>query len=456
MNNHRLALPLVIITVAALPLFAQQPPPPEALSLQAAADYALQNNAEVLAMAQDIRMAEASLRLAGAAGRLQASANAYASSATTPNMVTAAPEVMPDDMRMIEPGRNIAADVRVTKSLSSGGRIAANVTQRRRLLGATEADLEAMRLQVYYQARTTYRMVLLRLKLLDVHRREVEAMQELVRVDEAKLEAGKIPLYYYLRDRTRLAEAQQELANGQRDVEVGMYELSLILGLERPRQLTLTDVMGFVPVEYDEEKALREAAANRPELTAVRARIEAATAGIAAARAAYKPQLAAALIFDYMTGSEGMSGGGYTAALIGSLPLVDAGSRGAGVAMARARQQQLTQQERRIAQTVARDVLVAQSSLKAADQNIRTSLEAQAAAEEDYRAARLRYDVGKAINLEPLDALASLVRARVNAAVAIYEYNNAVDALSQAQGLYAAPEPIQTDAENPQKQEKTP
>lgn len=62
-----------------------------------------------------------------------------------------------------------------------------------------------------------------------------------------------------------------------------------------------------------------------------------------------------------------MSSGGYTAALIGSLPLIDAGSRGAEVAMARARQQQLTQQERRIAQTVARDVLVAQSSLKAAD-----------------------------------------------------------------------------------------
>lgn len=44
--------------------------------------------------------------------------------------------------------------------------------------------------------------------------------------------------------------------------------------------------MGFVPVECDEEKALREAATNRPELTAARARIEAAAAGIAAARAA--------------------------------------------------------------------------------------------------------------------------------------------------------------------------
>ncbi|MEN6546564.1 MAG: TolC family protein, partial [Armatimonadia bacterium] len=422
------AIPAVAQTQPPAPT-AQQQPPPESLTLQAATDYALQNNPEVLAMEQEIRMAQASLRLAGAARRVQASVNAYASSATTSNMITSPPEVMPDDMRMIDPGRNLAADVRVTKSLSSGGRIAANVTQRQRLLSATEADVQATRLQVYYQTRAMYRMVLLRLRLLDVYRREVEALQELVRVDEVKLEAGKIPLYYYLRDRTRLAEAQQELVNGQRDVETGMYELSVMLGLDHPRQLALTDALGFVPFEYNEDQALREAAANRPELAAVRARIEAALAQISAARAAYRPQLAATLILDYMTGGDDMSGGGYTAALVGSLPLLDAGARGAEVAMARAQQQQLTQQERRLAQTIARDVLVAQSNLEAADQNIRTSLEAQASAEEDYRAARLRYDVGKAINLEPLDALAALVRARVNAARAVYEYNNAVDAL---------------------------
>ena len=290
---------------------------------------------------------------------------------------------------------------------------------------------------MYYDTRTTYRLVLLRQKLLDVYHREVEALEELVRVDGVKLEAGKIPLYYYLRDKTRLAEAQQDLANGQRDVEVGMYELSVMLGLERPRQLSLIDALGFTPVEYNEEEALRTAAAHRPELTAVRARLEAAAAQIAVARAAYRPQVAATLIFDYMTNTEGMNDGGYTAALVGSLPVLDAGSRGAEVAMAKAQQQQLTQQERRLAQTVARDVLVAQSNLKAADQNIRTSLEAQAAAEEDYRVARLRYDAGKAINLEPLDALAALVRARVNSAQALYDYSNAVDALQQAMGRYA-------------------
>lgn len=112
--------------------------------------------------------------------------------------------------------------------------------------------------------------------------------------------------------------------------------------------------------------------------------------------------------------------------------------------MAQAQQQQLTQRERQLMQGIARDVLTAQANLHAADQNIRTSLEAQAAAEEDYRVARLRYDVGKAINLEPLDALASLVRARVNAAQALYEYNNAVDGLQRATGQFAPTESADT------------
>lgn len=437
-------LAVLALALAAIPLAAQTRPPPEALSLQAAAQYALQNNPELLAMEQEVRMAQANLRLARAARGVQASVSAYASSATAPNMVTAPPEVMPDDMRMTDPGRGLAADVRIGKSLSSGGRLAAGVTQRQRLLAATEADVEAARLQVYYDTRATYRLVLLRQKLLEVRRKEVEALQELVRVDEVKLEAGKIPLYYFLRDKTRLAEAQQELANAQRDVETGMYDLSVMLGLDRPRQHSLTDTLGFVPVDNDEEAALKSAAANRPELTAVRARIEAAAAGIAMARAAYRPQLAATLIFDAMAADDGMRRGGYTAALVGSLPLLDAGGRGAEVAMAQAQQQQLTARERQLAQGIAREVLTAQSGLRAADQNIRTSLEARASAEEDYRAARLRYDVGKAINLEPLDALAALVRARVNAARALYEYNDAVDALQRATGRYAPGETADT------------
>lgn len=440
----RVALAL-LAGLLSVPLWAQQaatPQPfnPKALTLQAAADYALQNNPELLAMQQDVAMAEANLRIARAANGLRASGNAYASSATHSNMVLGAPEVMPDDMRMIDPGQRLAVDARLTKSLTTGGRIGAGITQKQHLANASEADVEASRLQVYYQTRSMYRMTLLKMKMVEVTKQELEARQEMLRVDEEKLNVGKIPLYYYLRDKTTLAQAQQNLVNAERDVETSTYQLSTMLGLDCPQALTLTDTLGFVPVELDCDAALRTAAAKRPELAAARARIEAAGAQVNVAKAAYKPQLAATVVFDWMTGGDENSTGGYTAAVVASVPLLDAGTRPAEVAMARAQQQQATQRERQLTQQVAKEVLTAIANLKAADQNIRTSLEAQAAAEEDYRAAKLRYDVGKAINVEPLDALASLVQARINAAQALYEYNNAVDDLQRATGCFAPAE----------------
>ncbi|MHB8995905.1 MAG: TolC family protein [Armatimonadota bacterium] len=438
----------ILLSLLSVPLWAQQQPatttqppaPVQALTLKAATEYALQHNPELLAIQQEVAMAQANLRIARAARRFQASANGYASSATHQNMVLGPAGVMPDDMRMIDPGQNLALDARITKSLTTGGRLGAAVAQRQQLTTASEADVEATRLMVYYQTRAMYRMALLNMKMVEVSQKEVEARQEMLRVDEEKLNVGKIPLYYYLRDKTALAQAQQDLANAQRDMQNSLYQLSTMLGLDRPQELCLTDVMSFIPTELNPDEALQTAAASRPELAAARARIEAAGAQISVARAAYKPQLAATVIFDWMTGRDMDSSGGYTAALVAGIPLVDAGTRAAEVAMAQAQQQQATQRERQLAQQVAKEVLTAIANFKAADQNVRTSLEAQAAAEEDYRAAKLRYDVGKAINLEPLDALASLVRARVNAAQALYEYNNAVDDLQRAQGQFAPPE----------------
>ncbi|MCE5237472.1 TolC family protein [bacterium] len=407
---------------------------PQDLSLQAAAEYALARNPELLAMAQEVRMAEANLRLARAADRIQASVNGYASAGTQPNMITNPPDLMPDDMRMLEPGPRVSGDVRVIKPLATGGRTSARISQRRHLLAATRADLETLRLDVYYGTRAAYRRCLLNRMLVDVRRKDVAARRELVRVDSVKLEAGKIPLYYHLRDKTRLADAEQMLVNAERDLEVSCYDLSVLMGLQPPQQLRLSEAMpGYMPTEQDADEALAAAAANRPELAALRARLAAADAGISAAQAAYHPQLAVAVIFDAMAGRS-MSAGGYTAALTAGVPLVDGGSRAAEVAMARAQQQQLSERERQVALSVAREVLGSLANLKAADQNTRTALEARAAAEEDNRITRLRYDAGKAINLEPLDALAALVKARVDAVQALYEYNDAVDELHRAMG----------------------
>lgn len=410
---------------------------PTAWTLGQAVTYALQHNPELLAMREEVRLAQADVRLAAANRRITASVNGYLAAGTTDNMARSAPGSMPEDMQMQAPGRRGDLGVTVTSPLATGGRLPALTRQAESLLAASDADVQAAELRLAYQVHVAYRTVLWRAKLVGVYERDVQARQELARVDEVKLEAGKIPLYYLLRDKTRLADATQMLANARRDREVAMYDLGVLLGLDTPQDLQLTEPPGYAPVELDPARALQDAAARRPELAAVRARTAAAAAGISAAQAEYRPQLSAALMLDLMHDDMGGSGG-YTAAVVASMPLTDGGRRAAQMAAAKAQEAQATQRERQTAQLISREVLTALANLRAADQSVKSAMEAVAQAEEDYSVARLRYDAGKAINLEPLDALAALLRARVNLAQGLYDYASATDDLARATGVVNA------------------
>lgn len=407
---------------------------PATWTLDQAVEYALAHNPELLGMQEDSRMTAAEARVAAARQRLSASANGYLAAGTTDNMVRSAEGSMPEDMQMQTPGRRASVGLTVTQPLATGGRLPALTRQARSLATASAADVAALRLQLAYEVRVAFRAVLWRAKLIEAYERDLQAREELLRVDEVKFEAGKIPLYYYLRDKTRLAEAQQMLVSGRRDREVAMYDLGVLLGLDTPAELQLAEPPGYAPPEVDAAAALKDAAARRPELAAVRARTDAAAEAITAAKAEYRPQVAAALMLDLMKADGMPSEGGYTAAVVASLPLADGGRRAAEVTAAEARRQQLTQRERQLTQAIAREVMTALANLRAADQNTRTAMEAVAAAEEDYKVARVRYDAGKAINLEPLDALAALLRARVNLAQALFDLSSATDDLTRATG----------------------
>jgi outer membrane protein TolC len=83
---------------------------------------------------------------------------------------------------------------------------------------------------------------------------------------------------------------------------------------------------------------------------------------------------------------------------------------------------------------ISRQVHEALLDFTAADQNVRMAELAVASADEDYRLALVRYQAGKAINLEPIEALSALVRARTNYAQALFAQRVALDEVNHAVG----------------------
>ncbi len=184
---------------------------------------------------------------------------------------------------------------------------------------------------------------------------------------------------------------------------------------------------------------LRRAEQQRPELQMAAQRVLAARAETAAIQSGYRPQVNLFAMGDVAKMGGERASGGVTYGLAASIPLYTGGGERARVRAASAQRRQQEQEQERVALQVAQEVNAAYLTLLAAEQNIQTARTALTAAQEEYRAARARYDAGRSVLVEALDALASRVRAEVNVIQASYEYNVAGDRLRRAVGGLDAP-----------------
>ncbi|MEJ7613521.1 MAG: TolC family protein, partial [Candidatus Fervidibacter sacchari] len=130
----------------------------------------------------------------------------------------------------------------------------------------------------------------------------------------------------------------------------------------------------------------------------------------------------------------GQGTGGYLAGIVIGLPVLDGGRRKAMVGEAQAMQEKALAEVERLKLQIASEVDTALRELQTALKNLQTAQMALRSAEEDERVAKVRYEAGRSVLVEYLDALAALVRAQVNYAQAIYELSVAHDKLLRAVG----------------------
>jgi outer membrane protein len=189
---------------------------------------------------------------------------------------------------------------------------------------------------------------------------------------------------------------------------------------------------------------LRLAEQRRPELAAARERLGGGHAGVRAARGLYQPQVAAGAMADLMQTRDRDFLGGATFGVVASLPVLDGGLRRSQVHAAEAERERLEQETAKLTLQVHQEATNAWLALQAAAQNVQTAEAGLRSAQEDYRVTQVRYEAGKGINLELLDAVAARTRAETNRAQALYEYGVAQEQLQRAVGSglpAAAPSP---------------
>jgi outer membrane protein TolC len=409
------------------------------LTQDAAVDLALRHSLKVKASGADARTMESMRREALAPFWPQLSANGYfANQRMAPNVYTSAGNTMARNYQVFDADQTKDANVTAMYPLFSGGRDYYGYRAASRRAEAGRHMVRATEVDVAMQARLDYLSVLRERENLRVTTDLLRDIEERLRVTRETFEAGRVPRFYVLRDETELANVQQMLAMAQSRVEQSLVALKTTLGLDLASGLELTDRLEYRSVAVSIEDGVREASAHQPEILAAGKQREAAEAEVRAAHGNYFPQVSLSYMYDWgwtrnrawESQAEGarMRGDGaegYSVGVVVTLPVFDGFMRENALKTAKSRLERAVQAEGLARQQIARDVNQAALMLAAADKSVEASQRGLAQAEEEARVIRERFESGRGIQLEVLDAQVALTRARFNAVSALAEYQGA-------------------------------
>jgi outer membrane protein TolC len=349
------------------------------------------------------------------------------------DIIASPPNVMPSALLSVPNKSSVTGQAALMFPLYTGGRLSGAVRAAKALFAAAASDRDSVERNATLETKTAYHRSLLARSTVEVYSNLVKEEQERVRIAEASYKEGRIAKYDLLRNLAGLADAEQQLANAERDAQIAVIDLKTVMGVDPASDVTLSGQLIYEQVAGTPDSYLATALKDRPEIVSARARLNSASAGVDVAKSAYKPQIYASVMEGVSATSDGTDTG-FTAGIAVGLPILDGGLRRSAVKEAKAMRDVMKRDEQQAVLGVQQDVNTVWAELQAADRNVQLSEAAVTQAEEDYRVIRLRYESGKAVNVEVLDALASLVRAQNNRLMALYEHNVARDRLARAIG----------------------
>jgi len=418
------------------------------LTLEQAVDLALQKNLRVKASAAEARAMESMRREAQAPFWPQLSANGYfADQRMAPNVYTSAGTTMARNYQVFNADQTRDANVTAMYPLFSGGRDYYTYRAAARRAEAGREMLRGAEVDVAMQARLDYVSALREAENLRVTGDLLRDVDERLRVTRAQFDAGRVPRYYVLRDEAERANVVQMQAMAQSRAELALVALKTTLGVDLASSITLADRLELVPAAVSVEEGLREAGARQPEIRAAAKQREAAEAEVRAAYGNYFPQVSVSYMYDWgvmksrawesqadAMRSRADGAEGYSVGVVVTLPLFDGLMRENALNTAKARLERAVQAEGLARQQIAKEINQAALMLAAAEKGVDASRKGLEQAEEEFRVVKERFESGRGIQLEILDAQVAVTRARFNAVNALADYHSALAMWVRATG----------------------
>ncbi|AIE83793.1 TolC family protein [Fimbriimonas ginsengisoli] len=397
-----------------------------------AVEAAAKNNPAVVGAQADLEAAREAIRSAKSRLRPSASLNGFATAGSYGAIYPSAPRVDPAYALLAPSGGLLDANVMLMIPLLTGGLLNAQVGSVQEIAAAAQYDLRETQAEASLKAVDAYLRALLAAETASAAQARVEAGSELVRTTRAQFEAGKGIEASVQRSESELAQSQRALTAALGERKKSLLMLKEAMGIDLDTAVALTDPLDREISRGELAGYLTKALSGRGSILAARARLRASEADVRALEGSQKPQVYGIAMADAanQAGSRGASIG-----LTISIPLFDGGQRRADVSRARSIRERERANVRQIELTVQREVRESYIDFDTANANVASAKSSVVAATSAYEVAALRYANGKAILVEPLDAMQALTQARRDLAQALYERQIAYVRLLRAAGL---------------------
>ncbi|MFA5271325.1 MAG: TolC family protein [Candidatus Omnitrophota bacterium] len=316
--------------------------------------------------------------------------------------------------------------VSIDQTIYSGGANTANLREKQLTMTEQEETLRAARLNVELETKRLYYGLLLAYETKQIAEDLVAQAQAHYEYVKHKYEQGTASKFDVLQSKVQVSLLMPELINAINSIDLIMAELNQVLGLKILDTIKVEDKLEYSPIKITERDFLKEAYLNKPEMIIQSIGIDINKWAIKFAKAGWLPQVSAGADYSYRSNNLGnMFNNRHNNWNVGvalNFSIFDGFATKAKVDAAKARYAQSLISKENVADQIAVSVRNDCVDLRNASAIIISQRDNLEDAKEALMIAEVRYDNGIGINLDVLDAQASLAQVRQNLASGIYDY----------------------------------
>ncbi|ADE57339.1 MULTISPECIES: TolC family protein [Aminobacterium] len=233
------------------------------------------------------------------------------------------------------------------------------------------------------------------------------------------------------------AESRTALIRARNNLEVAKINLLELLNVKLDTSYTIEGNLSYAPVAGQPEESLKKALAYRPDYQRAKLQVDVQDQQIRIAQSGLKPSASVSGSYRYDDPEQAYyeSGDTWQVRLTVDIPVMDSGLTHGRIVQQKALREQTMRNVEKKEESIRSEVSSVYLDLKTAAQVLEEAKLNLKLAEETLRLAEVGYREGVGIQLDVLDARASLTQARREYSAAVKDYAFAIVRLRKAEGV---------------------